>query len=147
MERLDVEMPPAELKKRLDAGTSPRLIDVRQQSEAQICALPGSELIPLNEIPARLDELSKDEEIVLYCHHGMRSLNAAVFLRDERRGATSGEDGTIRIWDLESGRELDRIDLATSTDFAYSLAVSPDGQYLVAGTGRGMNLVFELTGE
>jgi len=98
MERLDVEMPPAELKKRLDAGTSPRLIDVRQQSEAQICALPGSELIPLNEIPARLDELSKDEEIVLYCHHGMRSLNAAVFLREKGFAKVKSLAGGIDYW-------------------------------------------------
>jgi rhodanese-related sulfurtransferase len=97
MNRADLEMPPAELKQRLDAGTPPRLIDVRSAQEAAICQLPGSELIPLGELQQRMEEIDPDEEAVLYCHHGMRSLNAVVFLRERGytkiRSLAGGIDG------------------------------------------------------
>jgi len=58
-----------------------RLIDVREPEEWQICRLPGAELIPLSEFTVRAPvELKKDEQIILYCHHGIRSGNAGNFL-------------------------------------------------------------------
>jgi adenylyltransferase/sulfurtransferase len=74
-------------------------VDVRQPWEHETCALPGSVLIPLDELPARLDEVTppKDALVVAYCHHGVRSLSAAVLL--ERAGiAAFSLAGGIDAW-------------------------------------------------
>jgi rhodanese-related sulfurtransferase len=59
------------------------LLDVRQPEEHAFVALPNSTLIPLGELPARADEIEnwKDDEVVVYCHHGIRSANAIAQLR------------------------------------------------------------------
>ncbi len=75
------EITPLELQRRLDLGESIVLVDVREAWEADIVSLPGSSLIPLNELQYRADEeLDPYDEIVLYCHHGIRSLEAATLL-------------------------------------------------------------------
>lgn len=75
-----------ELHARLAAGDALFLLDVRQPWEHETAALPGSVLVPLDELTARADELEVPEgaTIVAYCHHGVRSLSAAVLL--ERMG-------------------------------------------------------------
>ena len=72
-----------ELAMQLENGHSYTLLDVRQPAENQHAALPGSILIPLNELPARVDEVTSlpDQPVVVYCHHGMRSLQALRFLQ------------------------------------------------------------------
>lgn len=59
------------------------LLDVRQPEEHAIVALPNSTLIPLGELAMRADELDdwKDREVVVYCHHGIRSAQAVGHLR------------------------------------------------------------------
>ena len=65
---------PTELKARLDRGETFRLIDVREADEWAVARLPRAELIPLSQFQQRAaGELSPDETIILYCHHGMRS--------------------------------------------------------------------------
>jgi adenylyltransferase/sulfurtransferase len=56
--------------------TPPVLLDVRERAEASFASLPGSVLIPLGELPDRLDELDRDASIVVFCHHGVRSARA-----------------------------------------------------------------------
>src|SRR6185436_9321424 len=73
---------PTELKQRLDRGDPLVLLDVRGPQEWAICALPNAKQIPLHELPARVGELGKDAEIVVYCKMGARSERAASFLRD-----------------------------------------------------------------
>lgn len=93
-----------ELQERLGAGAAPPvLLDVREPGEFGVCRLPGSTTIPLREIPARIDELSKDAEIVVVCHHGIRSQHAANFLL--RAGFTHLNNlvGGIDAW----AREID----------------------------------------
>jgi adenylyltransferase/sulfurtransferase len=75
------EIGAGELKQRLDRGEV-TLIDVREPHEWDICRIPGATLIPLAEIPNRLAELPLDGDIVLHCHHGIRSMRALEFLRD-----------------------------------------------------------------
>ncbi len=77
------EIPPAELKRLLDEPREMLLLDVRRLNEWNFCRLPGAVLIPLHELPARYDELAdrKTQRIIIYCHHGVRSLRAAEFLR------------------------------------------------------------------
>jgi len=55
------------------------LLDVRQQWEVQKASIPGSTHIPLTDLLDHIDELSKDGKIVVYCHHGVRSMNACFF--------------------------------------------------------------------
>jgi adenylyltransferase/sulfurtransferase len=75
------ELTALELKQRLDRGDKVRIIDVREPNEYQINRIPGSELIPLGDIPKRYAELDPNEEIVVQCKMGGRSAKAADFLR------------------------------------------------------------------
>jgi sulfur-carrier protein adenylyltransferase/sulfurtransferase len=75
------EITSVELKQRLDRGDRPRIVDVREPNEYQINRIPGSELIPLGDVPKRYEELNPDEEIVVHCKMGGRSAKAADFLR------------------------------------------------------------------
>ena len=93
---------PQELQNRLsdaEAG-KPVLLDVREPWEFQICHLPGSLLMPMQTVPARHTELDPDADTVVICHHGARSMQAAMFL--ERQGfsrlynLTGGVDGWAR---------------------------------------------------
>jgi len=75
------EITSIELKQRLDRGDTLRIVDVREPNEYQINRIPGSELIPLGDVPKRYQELNKDDEIVVHCKMGGRSAKAADFLR------------------------------------------------------------------
>jgi len=70
-----------ELKQRLDRGDKLKIVDVREPNEYQINRIPGSELIPLGDVPKRVNELNPDDEIVVHCKMGGRSAKAADFLR------------------------------------------------------------------
>ncbi len=76
-------MTPSELAAKLRAPQPPRLLDVRQPEEHAFVALPGSTLIPLGELAGRVEEIEawKDDEVVVYCHHGIRSAQAVALLR------------------------------------------------------------------
>jgi rhodanese-related sulfurtransferase len=75
------QIQPGDVKQLLDSGERFVLLDVRQPEENAFCALPGSVLIPLGELPGRVAELSAtDELVVVYCHHGVRSLSGAAVL-------------------------------------------------------------------
>lgn len=65
----------------------PLLLDVREEWEVELCSLPGITHIPMQQIPARLAELDTETEVVVICHHGVRSMQVALFL--ERQGLSS----------------------------------------------------------
>jgi rhodanese-related sulfurtransferase len=75
-----------------------RLIDVREVGEYNIAKIEGAELMPLNTIPSRLQDLDPDEEIVVQCHVGGRSAMAVEFLR--RNGFPNARNlkGGIEAW-------------------------------------------------
>jgi len=77
----DWEITPVELKKKLDAGETPLILDVREPNEYQINKIAGSTLIPLGELPRRYQELPRDREIVTQCKMGGRSAKAMDFLK------------------------------------------------------------------
>lgn len=77
----DWEIHVRELKSLLDAGSHIQLIDVRQPFEYNYCRLSNSRLLPLDELPYRLNELNPSLPTVVYCHHGRRSLDATRILR------------------------------------------------------------------
>ncbi len=75
------EITAVELKQRLDKGDKLVIVDVREPNEYQINRIPGSQLIPLGEIPRRYAELNPEDEIVVQCKAGGRSAKAADYLR------------------------------------------------------------------
>jgi adenylyltransferase/sulfurtransferase len=87
------EMTVKELKRRLDAGDRIEVLDVREPHEYGICNLGGT-LIPLGELPARMQELDPEREFVVLCRSGNRSARAVEFLQDS---------GFERVWNLKGG--------------------------------------------
>jgi sulfur-carrier protein adenylyltransferase/sulfurtransferase len=85
---------PHELKRRMDAGERFELIDVREPFEYEIAQIDGAKLIPLGEIAERLDELEREQPIIIHCHSGMRSAQAAQLLQ---------ERGFAKVYNLEGG--------------------------------------------
>src|SRR5204862_8324163 len=87
-----------DLKRRMDSGTAPLILDVREKGEAAICKLPGSVLIPLGELPRRLGELDPAAEIVVHCKSGGRSARAVTLLLDKGFAHPSNLTGGILSW-------------------------------------------------
>jgi adenylyltransferase/sulfurtransferase len=86
-----------ELKQRRDAGEDVFLLDVREPNEYQICNLNGH-LIPLNDLPKRVNELNKDQEIVAHCRSGARSAQAVEFLQKSGFKNVRNLMGGILAW-------------------------------------------------
>lgn len=85
----------------LDApGTKPRIIDCREDDEWQICHLPGAELVPLSQFGELAAQRFTDvqQHIIIYCHHGMRSLRAAGWLRQNGFRKVQSMRGGIDAW-------------------------------------------------
>jgi molybdopterin/thiamine biosynthesis adenylyltransferase/rhodanese-related sulfurtransferase len=97
-----------DLKARIDAGRPPVIVDVREPSEASICALPGARLIPLGELPKRLGELDPSAEIVVYCKTGGRSTRAVALLREKGFTGASSLTGGILNWINEIDQSMAR---------------------------------------
>jgi rhodanese-related sulfurtransferase len=92
------EMAVEELRARLDRGETPVLLDVREPWEIATVSLPGALSMPMNTIPARLSQLDKEAEIVVYCHHGTRSWNVAVYLAGQGFRNVRNLTGGIDAW-------------------------------------------------
>lgn len=92
------DMTVLELKARIDAGTAPFILDVRETQEYQINRIAGSTLIPLGELPARVGELDPNVEIVCQCKMGGRSAKAAAFLRQQGFANVHNLTGGITAW-------------------------------------------------
>ncbi len=86
-----------ELKRALDRGERPCLLDVREPHEASICTLGGS-LIPLRDLPRRVSELDRSRELVVYCRSGVRSAWAVQFLLQSGFRRVSNLAGGILAW-------------------------------------------------
>jgi len=91
---------PEELKALLDGGKTPVLLDVRQPEEVKVAAIAGSVSIPMNEVPWRIDELDAKADIVVYCHHGMRSQQVAQLLQMRGFKTVRNLVGGIDAWSL-----------------------------------------------
>ena len=105
---LDFNISPVELKSRLDRGDRLFLLDVREPYEHQIAALAGSSLIPLGELTMRHGEVDPDDEIVAYCHLGIRSSNAVAYLRSLGYSKARNLVGGIDAWSLKVDPALRR---------------------------------------
>ena len=95
-----IEIQVEEVKRRLDAGEKLHLLDVREAEEVEICALPGAEHIPMLDLflgTART-AAPAGAEIVVYCHHGIRSFEAAQMLRMQGFSKARSMAGGIEAW-------------------------------------------------
>ncbi|HWY91524.1 MAG TPA: molybdopterin-synthase adenylyltransferase MoeB [Chthoniobacterales bacterium] len=89
---------PGELKAKLDRKDKFVLVDVREPYEYEICSIPGSKLIPLGELPARLSELDSADDIVLHCKVGGRSAKALRVLQEAGFRKLNNLKGGIAAW-------------------------------------------------
>jgi rhodanese-related sulfurtransferase len=108
---LPFEISASEVKAKLDAGEKLILIDVREPFEHAIASIAGAELIPMNSVPARLAELDgKADEgtLIVFCHHGMRSLNVVNWLRGQGVEACQSMAGGIEAWSISIDRSIAR---------------------------------------
>ena len=94
---MDYEIQPEQVKQ-LQFGDF-TLLDCREPWEHQTARIEGSLLMPMNEIPARAhQELDPDAHIVVYCHHGVRSLNVTNWLRQQGFEKVQSMRGGIDAW-------------------------------------------------
>ena len=81
-----------------NAAEAPQLLDVREPWEFDLARIAGSRLVPLGQLPMRLDELDPARETVVICHHGVRSMQAAFFLQAQGFRDVINLAGGIDAW-------------------------------------------------
>jgi len=104
----DIEIAPRDVKGKLARGEKFAFVDVREAWEYDTSRIEGSILIPLREIPGNLETLRNAGEIVLFCHHGMRSLDAAAWLRSQGIEGARSMVGGIERWAVEVDPKVPR---------------------------------------
>ena len=93
------QLTPLQLQQWQQEGRAFHLLDVRTDEETAVCALPDAIHIPMNLIPLRQNELPDDDlPIVVYCHHGIRSLHTAMYLADAGFENLFNLQGGIDAW-------------------------------------------------
>jgi adenylyltransferase/sulfurtransferase len=95
---IDGDIEPTEVKAKIDRGDRFVLIDVREPHEYQICNIPQAKLIPLGDLPKRVNELDSADEIVAHCKSGMRSAKAVDFLKQAGFKKVRNMKGGILAW-------------------------------------------------
>jgi rhodanese-related sulfurtransferase len=98
---MDWELNATDLKQKLDANSDLVLLDVRESWERSTAAIEPSAHIPMADIPSRIQELDPDKHIVVYCHHGVRSLNVTSWLRQQGFETVQSLRGGIDRWSRE----------------------------------------------
>ena len=97
-----------QLKEMLDSGRKITILDVREPQEWDIVHFPDAKLIPLGEVPERMNELDTADEIIVHCHHGMRSARAIAFLQKMGFQKLKNLAGGIDAWAVNVDRDLPR---------------------------------------
>ena len=95
---MSTELSPAQLKQRLDEREPLVLLDVRQDWETRLCKLDNSLHIPIEEIELRVGELDAGDDIVVYCHQGVRSAAVAEYLRSLGFKSVRNLSGGLDLW-------------------------------------------------
>lgn len=109
-ETTPIEIDVHEVKRLMDSDAVVLLVDCREQPENEYCRIEGSQLIPMNETPSRLSELEahREKRIVIYCHHGTRSLFVAQWLRIQGLNQVQNMTGGIDVWSQVIDPEIPR---------------------------------------
>jgi adenylyltransferase/sulfurtransferase len=95
---MEGDIDPVEVKSKIDRGDRFVLIDVREPHEYQICNIPQAKLIPLGDLPKRVNELDSADEIIAHCKSGMRSAKAVDFLKQAGFKKVRNMKGGILAW-------------------------------------------------
>ena len=77
------------------------LLDVREHSELTICQIEGALHIPMDEVPERHEALPRDAPLIVFCHHGLRSLHVVQYLEAKGFKNTLNLAGGIHAWAAE----------------------------------------------
>jgi rhodanese-related sulfurtransferase len=96
---MEYEITPEELKGRRDRAERFTLLDVREPWEFETARIEGARLMPMGEVPSRAhQELDPDNSIIVVCHHGVRSMNVTVWLRQQGFDKAQSMRGGIDAW-------------------------------------------------
>jgi rhodanese-related sulfurtransferase len=96
---MEYEISVEELKKKLDADSELVVLDVREPWERETACIQPSQHIPMGDIPACCNqELDPEDHIVVYCHHGVRSMNVTAWLRQQGFEKVQSLRGGIDRW-------------------------------------------------
>jgi rhodanese-related sulfurtransferase len=104
----NIEITPREVQELRARDDQVLFVDVREQWEYDTAHLEGSVLIPLREIPGNLQRIENSEQVVIFCHHGMRSLDAAAWLRSQGVEGARSMTGGIDRWSTEIDSAIPR---------------------------------------
>lgn len=109
----EYEVTPREARTQLErdgADARPIVLDVRTQAEHDAARIPGSMLIPLDQLEKRLDELDehKGRPIIVHCHHGVRSMKATLLLRAYGHAQAKSLAGGIDVWSRDIDASVPR---------------------------------------
>jgi len=88
--------------------SAPLLLDVREPWEYEHCHLPGSRLMPMQQVPSGWQLLDEEAEIVVICHHGMRSMQVAHFLERQGLDCVYNLTGGIEAWAVDVDPDMPR---------------------------------------
>ena len=103
-ESIPLEITPQDVQRRQASGDQLIFIDVREPSEFALARIDGAELIPMRQVPAELSRLDGQADVatlIVYCHHGVRSLNVVNWLRQQGVDRCQSMAGGIDRWSLE----------------------------------------------
>jgi rhodanese-related sulfurtransferase len=95
------DVTPSQLHTWMHEASPPLVLDVREPWEYQACRIDGSLSIPMGSLPARLQDLDPDQPTVVVCHHGVRSLQVAMFLEHAGFADVNNLRGGVEAWAKE----------------------------------------------
>lgn len=105
----EMEIEPAEVKRRVAAGEKVRMVDVREPFEHRQANIADAELIPMGTVPQAIETLrSAREPLIVFCHHGMRSLQVVEWLRSQGVENCQSMSGGIDRWSIEIDSSVPR---------------------------------------
>jgi rhodanese-related sulfurtransferase len=90
------------------ARPAPCILDVREPWEQALCRIAGSVAMPMGQVPMRLKELDPRHDCVVVCHHGLRSLQVAMFLEYSGFARVFNLRGGIDLWAAEVQPDMRR---------------------------------------
>ena len=104
----NIEITPREVKSMLERGEKFLFVDVREKWEFETSWIDGAVLVPMREIPSNLAKFEEADNIILFCHHGIRSLDAAAWLRSQDIAGAKSMAGGIDRWSAEIDPKIPR---------------------------------------
>ncbi|MGB0408372.1 MAG: rhodanese-like domain-containing protein [Opitutales bacterium] len=105
---MNKEISAAEAAKLRQAQPEAVFLDVREEEELAICKIEGALHIPMGEVSARADALPMEQPLVVFCHHGMRSMNVLQYLEARGFENVMNMSGGIHAWSREVDPDLPR---------------------------------------